>query len=143
MGNLYSGLLFKRTQHFNSAYCNIVAHRQVAHPVETCFSMMDGVGSSLKMVKFFSLNISQNFWMLHDVVCATFFCKIIRTRVRQHTVTYCNRVAKRVPHFVHDNAAICCVEIFHAFGRGFTVTDFPFKICLLWVTNFNFCLISF
>ena len=53
----------KRTQHLNATSCNIVA-RNVSnafdHPVATCCKMLDGIGSSLKMVKF----LLQQFWML-------------------------------------------------------------------------------
>ena len=56
----------KRTQHFNTTFCNIVA-RNVRHtlglPVTTCCNKLDGIGSSLKMVKF----LLQHFWMLQDV----------------------------------------------------------------------------
>ena len=80
--------------------------------------MLRVVGASLKMVKFFS----QHFWMLHDVVLvwsrscfvrAALLCRSIRTRsvcVIPHVVKYCNRVAKRVQHVVHNNVALKCCD---------------------------------
>lgn len=37
-----------------------------------------------------------------------------------HLSTYCNRVAKLVQHVVHNNVAMCCVEMFGVFGWALT-----------------------
>ena len=57
----------KRWQNFKATYCHIVGRIiSFAHPVVTCCDLLDVVGLSLKMVKFFM----QLLWMLHDVVLA-------------------------------------------------------------------------
>ena len=57
--------------------------------------MLDGVESSLKMVKFFL----QHFWMLQDVAR-------VWPAPSQHLTTRSNNVAR------------CCVEMLRAFGRA-------------------------
>ena len=64
--------------------------------------MLGGVGSSLKMVKFFL----QHFWMLQDVAR-------VWPAPSQHITTRSN------------NVAICCVEMLRAFGRALKLTQFP------------------
>ena len=65
-------------QLFNATSYNIVA-RNVLHtfgqPVTTCCNMLDGVGSSLKMVKF----LLQQFWMSFATSHNTIqkFCKML------------------------------------------------------------------
>ena len=77
------------------------------------------VGSSLKMVKFFS----QPFWMLHDVVL---FCNIVTPEhahlFRLRHPTCCNKVVKRratccAQQFCAMRFALCCVEMLRAFGQ--------------------------
>ena len=57
----------KRSQHFNTAYRNIVGCNMMqafGHPVARCYDMLGIAGSNLKMVKFFM----EHSWMLHNVV---------------------------------------------------------------------------
>ena len=77
--------------------CDIVARNVLhafGHPVAICCKMLDGVGSSLKLVK----SLLQHFWMLQDVAR-------IWPAPSQHLTTRSNNVAR------------CCVEMLRAFGR--------------------------
>lgn len=42
----------------------------------------------------------------------------------QHLTTYCNRVAKRVEHVVHNNIVISYVDMLGAFGQTITYVVF-------------------
>ncbi len=104
----------KRRQHFHATDINIVAH-----------SMLDNVGSSLKMVKFFSqhlatfLNVAWSCTRLATFAqhCCAGARALVRNCAIQHNATYCNRVAKRVQHVVYNNVALCSVQMLRAFGQ--------------------------
>ena len=89
-----------------------------------CCNMLDGVGSSLKMVKFFV----QHFLTFHDVVLVwPSLCNIVAAghahkvellfqSATQHVAKYCNMVAKRVQHVCETNLrnvvlGKCCVRL--------------------------------
>ena len=92
------------------------------HPVVTCGDMLNVVGSSLKMEKFFM----QHLWMLHDVVpvwpgscnnvapehahCFELQHPACRNTPQQGSQTRATCYAQQV--------AICCVEMLPSFGRG-------------------------
>ena len=83
--------------------------------------MLRVVGSSLKMVKFFS----QQFgccMMLHSFgrVRATLLRRRMRTSsvcAIQHVATGWPNVCNMLGHAVLNNVAICCVEMLRAFGQ--------------------------
>ena len=50
------------------------------HPVATCCKMLDGVGSSFKIVKF--LLQHAHFWMLQDVAC-NLFGQLLHNMIQQ------------------------------------------------------------
>ena len=95
--------------------------RTFGHPVTTCCNMLRVVGSSLKMVKFFS----QHFgccMMLYSFgrVRATLLRRSTRTSsvcAIQHVATGWPNVCNMLGHVVPNNVAICCDEMLRAFGR--------------------------
>ena len=44
-------------------------------------------------------------------------CALVRFAILKRHPTCCNRVAKSMQHVVHNNVAICCVEMLHTFGQ--------------------------
>ena len=65
----YSKAPAKRSQHLNATYRNIGGRnilRVFGHPVATCCHMLGVVGSNLKMVKFFTQNLTLNDWSRGD-----------------------------------------------------------------------------
>ena len=92
----------KQRQYVNTTSCDIVTSNVLHtfdHPVATYWKMLDGVGSSLKMVKL----LLQQFWIFQDVarVCPA---------PSQHLKTRSNNVAR------------CCVQILRASDRALTLT---------------------
>ena len=105
---------------------NIVAHNMLhtfGHPVATCciaccwINFENGQiflttccnisGCCIVMYSFGHARAT----LLHRSMRNSSICAI------QHSATYCNWVAKRVQHVVHNNVALCCVEILRSFGR--------------------------
>ncbi len=109
----------KQMQHFNTTYCNIIVHNMLhmfGHPVAICCNMLDGVGSSLKMV-----NFSRNsFWMLHDIVLVrpslyNGACALVRFAFSKCHPTCCNVLQQGgqtcATIVVHNNLSLCFIQV--------------------------------
>ena len=95
--------------------------RTFGHPVATCCNMLRVVGSSLKMVKFFSQHF-ECCMMLYSFghVRATLLRRNTRTSsvcAIQHVATGWPNVCNMLGHVVPNDVAICCVEMLRAFGQ--------------------------
>ena len=112
----------KRSQHFSTAYRNIVESnmlRAFRHPVATCCDRLgvENRTSAHYRVQHCCTNLSKR--NRHQAASTNIAWKF--WPFFKFEPTFRNRVVKRAQHVAPNNVAICCVEMLRSFSRGFKI----------------------